>query len=909
MLATRRWSCARSRADLEQYSTSHTCRHLNQNSGVIVYARNNIADVSVYEPNICDADSLVVKIGKDYAFICVYRSPSFFSIANFLASLDELMTNLEHIPNIYMLGDFNIDIGNASADIRSDDYLDLLAIHGLMPSHTFPTRLEKCYDHCFVKSKSKVITAICRSCVTDHRCLYLVIPLSRSLLRTQKSCSKINYNKAVDLISKVNWDGFLTEEDANKLTENFVNTIHCVVKSCTQIVSIPNRKQTFHPWITPGLLRCMRFRDTLHRRYQKSPKDKDLEFTYKRYRNHCNNILHNLKNRHDRCELEDAKLDIKKTWKVIKRVCGLNNKTETSSELLKPEQTHHESGNIVNNYFANVGENLAANILQNLNLTQDALVQKYTPENTQLNSFMLLETDEIEVNKVVASLKSTSSSGWDGISSYLLKKCIGVLVTPITYLCNLCFSSGVFPKPLKESVVIPIFKSGDRDSITNYRPISLLPTLAKVLEKLINIRLVKYLEANNLLSHNQYGFRGRRSTSDAIDTVVTHLVNNLDRKQKSIAVFLDLAKAFDTVSVPLLLRKLESVGVRGVPLDLFKDYLHDRYQTVRLGNSYSSKQSVNYGVPQGSVLGPTLFLVYLNDLCNTKLPNAKITSFADDTAIIFSGSSWEDARTTAESGMRLIINWLNNNLLTLNLSKTKYMTFSIYNNYQPNPGFSLKVHTCSSDNNLCRCYTLSATDCIKYLGVTIDKNLNWKSQIDTLKTRIRKLIHIFKKIRYLKDEQTNKTVYLTLCQSILTYGISAWGGAAKTILIKLERTQRSILKVLYFKPFRYPTFDLYKESKVLTVRKLFIKLITIKQHAFPTHYVNRRRTHEVYRVPLCNTRFAQSFAYFLGPFLYNRISKIVTLKDNTRYICGNIIEEFLNSLDYEGTETLLQILR
>ncbi|KOB78238.1 putative tick transposon [Operophtera brumata] len=317
---------------LDYFNAYQTCKHINQNSGVIAYIRNNVADVSVYEPIVDEADCLVVRIGSDHAFICVYRSPSFSSIAKFLNSLSILLFSLETVPNVYVLGDLNIDICKNNTDNRSDEYLDLLATHGLLPSHVYPTRLIKCYDHCFVKSNTKVITAVCDSSVTDHKCIYLAISPVQPLIKRQRSFNKVNHKKAFDLLLKVNWDTILMELDPNKATELFFHTVSGVINKCTQLLTVPNRRLTLQPWITPGLLRCMRFKDKLHQRHNKSPNDKHLETTYKRYRNHCNNILHNLKHKFDQADLLDAKGDIKKTWNVIKRVCNLNNNiTDQSS--------------------------------------------------------------------------------------------------------------------------------------------------------------------------------------------------------------------------------------------------------------------------------------------------------------------------------------------------------------------------------------------------------------------------------------------------------------------------------------------------------------------------------------------------------------------------------------------------
>lgn len=232
-------------------------------------------------------------------------------------------------------------------------------------------------------------------------------------------------------------------------------------------------------------------------------------------------------------------------------------------------------------------------------------------------------------------------------------------------------------------------------------------------------------------------------------------------------------------------------------------------------------------------------------------------------------------------------------------------------NSQPASDFTLTAHNWNCfDFSNCNCFKLTRTNSIKYLGVEIDQNLNWKQHINNLKTRIRKLIPVFKKIRNLRDASTNKCVYFTLCQSLITYGISAWGGARQSTLIKVERAQRCILKVVNFKCFRYSTSRLYNDFKVLTVRQLFIKGIVLKQHSYnTTHSTSVRRTYEVYRIPTCKSSFAQGFSYFLAPFLYNRISKIRSLKEMTSFGCKKAIDEFLGGLNYEQTENILKILK
>jgi hypothetical protein len=236
------------------------------------------------------------------------------------------------------------------------------------------------------------------------------------------------------------------------------------------------------------------------------------------------------------------------------------------------------------------------------------------------------------------------------------------MVPLITYLANLCFKHGVFPNYLKQAIVTPVFKSGNRSIASDYRPISVLPAISKILEKLINTRLINYLNKFQILSDNQYGFRQGISTEDAVSALSSLIIENVDNNKKCITVFLDLKKAFDTVSVPILINTLACIGIRDIPLSLLSSYLHNRSQKVKIGKYLSDECDVNYGVPQGSVLGPTLFLIYINQLCKMCIAGGSIFTYADDTAIVFSGNDWDDVRKTAEVGLAKVARWLQANL-------------------------------------------------------------------------------------------------------------------------------------------------------------------------------------------------------------------------------------------------------
>lgn len=895
--------------ELENYHSFRTVKSLNKNDGVVVYVKEGF-DVKVYEPpNIEEVTCLVLTYKNEYAFVCMYRSPAHTNIEKFMNSVDQVIDGIRQIQQIILIGDINIDIKIDNDDNRSSDYLNLLASHGLFSTHYLTTHDKKCLDHCFVKLRSLAKTIVCNSTVTDHSSIILSLSTGpRRKNSIPKLRKKVNHDAVIEELSSIHWVELLKDKSSNDATDIFLTLVKNAMNNHTTINPIPRRKRTMKPWVTPGLLRCIKNRDRLHQKLKKDSENVILRITYLRYRNTCNKTLKKLKNNYFRSQMQKYKLNIRKQWECIKDLCYLNKNKTVSHELLKVKLTAEDSINNINNYFCNIGSHLAINILER---TKERLDERHSvsvgSDLNSLNSFVLLATDESEVKQIIRNLKNSNSTGWDGIPSIIFKLGVSILAAPITVICNRCFEEGSFPNALKKSVLVPIHKAGDRDEISNYRPISLLPTLSKILEKIIDKRMKDYLRKNEILSKHQFGFRNNISTSDAVQHLTSNIVKNLDTNKKCLAIFLDLAKAFDTVSIPLLLNKLDKVGVRGLQHKLFTDYLSNRTQQVHIGDYISKEENIKFGVPQGSILGPTLFLIYINDLCNLQLQNAHIVTFADDTVLLFTGHSWAETNLNANAGFNMVSNWLDLNLLTLNVSKTKYLTFSIRSDGQPLPStIQIVSHHCKQAQN-CSCLEVMPATQIKYLGVLLDNHLRWKPHIKSLSGRLRKLIYVFKTLRHVCDSSQLTSVYYALGQSIITYCISSWGGCPKSTLITLERAQRAILKIMTFKPYRYPTIELYKDTPILTVRQYFLMTILLEQHKIPkSTNLNIRRQDLVYRKPLCKTTFAQNFAQFLGPFIYNKISKHCELRTKLTFSCRNIIIQYLKTMSYDDIESFIK---
>lgn len=889
---------------IDGYTAYSTIKNPIQNDGVVIYVKNNLK-CTVTEPSFfVDANCLICRT-QDTAIIGIYRSPSYTNLTNFYNSLETAVSALNSSTTVAVMGDLNVDIKPNNGDPDSHNYLLHTATLGLLPAFLHPTRPSSntCLDHILLKTKSPSNSFVLETSITDHYATALCIDRIK-VNRFPLTTTRINYKNAVKDVESADLAPVMDATDANIAADNLITTLKGIVLTHTSHIKVSRKSKIIKPWMTPGLIRCIKNRDSMHLKQNSDPQNMVLKITYTRYRNFCNRLINKLKRSYEKSQFTKAQNNSKATWKVVKKLTYTAMNNQPATNLLTLSTDPLSSVNLINNYFANVGKKLASKITT---LPTD---RDLTSKHSTLNSIALAPVSESDVEIIIISLRDDCATGWDHIPAKLIKMARNVLVPPITHICNLAISQGVFPRAFKTALVTPIYKTGDKEQISNYRPISVLSALSKIMERVLNNCLTNYLTKFNILANNQYGFRHGTSTEDAVIDLVQSVADKLDNKMKCYGIFLDLSKAFDTVCISKLIEKMENVGIRGLALDIFKDYLSDRRQSVKIGNIISTEEQITFGVPQGSILGPTLFLIYVNDLCNLPLINCEIFTYADDTALVAYGKCWDSAKLHSENALRRVMHWLVNNLLTLNVKKTKFLRFILPHTSKPaDETGNIKAHNCLQNTETCTCMSLAMVESIKYLGVFVDEKLDWTTQLESLTSRTRRLIYIFKNLRFSADKETLRMVYLALCQAILTYCIPVWGGTHKTELIKLERAQRAVLKVIHFKPRDYSTFKLYSECNVLTVRKLYILRSVLYKHSmipFNKQLVSQRRR----GFPLCptvsfRTAFARRQFNGLSARLYNKAHKKVNIYALTKREVKHKVNSWLLTLTYSDTEELL----
>ena len=450
---------------------------------------------------------------------------------------------------------------------------------------------------------------------------------------------------------------------------------------------------------------------------------------------------------------------------------------------------------------------------------------------------------EEEISKALCKLRTKKSCGPDGLHPRFIRDVGSFIVTPLVHIINRSFQTGIVPSKIKVAKVKPLFKGGEKDLATNYRPISMLSVITKIMEGAMYKRVQSYLEKYKILSPDQYGFRCKRSTKGALIRFVHTVQQNLDNGKKSAAVYIDLKKAFDTVNHNILLEKIEIYGIRGPVLNWFKDYLKNRKQYIENQTAKSEEEILPCGVPQGSNLGPLLFLLYINDL-PLSVKTGQCTLFADDTTIYNVGNTYHELVTKINLDLKELNKWFISNKLTLNIKKT---------------------NACVFGNQTAECKQLALNDMkidfsesVKYLGVYVDKKLKWNEHIRYVTKKINQILGILSKARNSINERMSLAIYHSLINSRLTYCQEVWATACKTTLKSLEVAQKKAIRIIAKVGRREHTEDLFKKFKV----RMLSQDIQFKRSLLALEIIKNPELHDV-KLKITsqhryNTRFTSS---------------------------------------------------
>ena len=779
----------RDNIELPGYKFHHTPSN-SAAGGVGIYVKSDLKankrdDLSFVNENF---ETIWVEIdnskAKNILCCCAYRHPS-SDISKFSDHFQETFSKLENENKlIFIMGDFNINLLNHENHTPTNEFINMMFSNNLQPSVLHPTRIsDTCstlIDNIFVNSvpDSKIHSGNVLSLISDHLPQFCIIYDCKF---DYKASSYLSYdyshfdaNKFLADYAEID-TSFLADQNINLdgKFDNFLLSLHCLIdKHCPQKKLTKRRlKLKNKPWITMRIQKMMKIRDRLFQKFKSTKSTVDLK-AFKQFRNRVVNELRESKKNYYHHFFEENKNNMKMLWTGIKNIVSLkSNNLDTISYLMDNKGSRIYDPGKMANEFNHFFTNVANDITKTIPRTPKSPLS-YLAKPT-LNSFFISPCTTSEVSSVIQALKNGKSCGPNSIPIKLLKILESHISVHLSCLINESFVRGIFPDKLKIAKVIPVFKKGLTTKTSNYRPISLLSIFSKIFEKVMYQRLYKFLDIYELLFNMQFGFRSGHSTDHALVSLTESIKSSLDKNRVGCGIFIDLQKAFDTVNHDILLKKLEHYGIRGTALSWFKSYLSDRKQFVSVNGISSLTSDITCGVPQGSVLGPLLFLIYINDLPNS----SKILTFflfADDTNIYFESDGLTRLTKKINKELNKVKSWLDCNKLALNIDKTNFVLFHSPRKQLPDT-INLKFGKKS----------IKKVKYVKFLGVLVDEHLSWKFHINELCKKLSRTTGIFYKIRHYVPLQTLICLYNSLFSSFLNYGIIVWGLTCDSYLNQL----------------------------------------------------------------------------------------------------------------------------
>ena len=716
-------------------------REEGHGGGVAIYLKDSIKwerrfDLENSVESICLQISETC--AKSFLITTLHRPPSSsnYLADNFNDLFNEILTaiNSTSMESI-ILGDANV---NYAKKLDNVDFKTSLTRNGYKQTITEPTRITKessSIIDIIATTRPEVIkeTKVFATSISDHEMVGCIRKRNHMRYAAKtihvRDYSKYNPDEMNNELKIKNWNGVYGSVNVNRALKCFNETLD---ETFTKHAPFINKrvKGRSCPWLDNDTKSALNDRDKALRKARRTKATEDWN-VYKRLRNGCNNLLRYAKSNFNKKLLDENSKNPTKFWKIIKNIFP----TKLTPNSASSKSDDSSRANIFSKHYFNVIRTLKTKFIHCRDFVW------YPPKNIlprSLKSFKFNPVSEIYILKLLKKLRRNKAAGLDNLPPNMLKDCAVYIYKPLTYIINLSLKTCAVPEMWKKAKVSPIFKAGNASDPENFRPISILPVLSKILERTVHAQLMSYLESNKLLSEFQFGFRPNRSTEIASALFIDDIRREVDSGKLVGSVFLDLSRAFDTISHSQLLTKLPSYGIRDAELEWFTDYLFLRTQRVVLNGKQSNDQPVFNGVPQGSILGPLLFIVFFDDIV-TCIEHAKIIMYADDVVIYFADKHVIKIEEYLNEEFERIYEYLQANELIINLKKDKtesllFGTTKRLNNV--GKSFEVRINT-DIINNVCE---------YKYLGNLVDQSLTLRDDFDGKYRKVSGIVHLLKKL-------------------------------------------------------------------------------------------------------------------------------------------------------------------
>ena len=871
-----------------------TLRHQNRvgrsGGGVGIYLQSSLDHAIREDLRFVSGafESIFVEIdctsSKNIIVGCIYRPPD----GDFRKCLEDLESLLEKLKNeskiVYIGGDFNINLLHYPGDRLVSQFVELFLSQNLYPTMNRPTRVsDKAHtliDCIFTNFLGPAVSGvIVDTTVSDH---FPIILSSDHSLKSYRLPRVLNRKFTADKTKAFRrrlldlFRNFHHINSSNAALNFFCDTIETEIDKFFPLCQGSRKHTPLRPWIDNRLLERINTKNSLYKEYLKD-KSPARHTKFKTFRNQLKNDIRDAK-RNYYCKLiEENKDNAKRSWQILNEVTGrVQTKSCTINQLSsmgKIVEGQVDIANTLNDFFSSIGTKINDSV-PHTTVDPTLYIQSDVPETC-----FFCPVDAETIHTILGDLNDSVGANCP-ISNKVLKLLAPAVVRPLSHIVNLSFGTGCFPDRLKISSVTPIFKQGKKDDPGNYRPISVLSPISKVIEKCMKERILNFFEHKNLFAQNQYGFRNKHSTEHALMNFMDFVTDELEKGNSIIGVYLDIKKAFDSVNFEILFKKLTRYGIRGQPLALIQDYLTNRKQKVKLvdGNGtaiYSELRNVTCGVPQGSVLGPLLFLIYINDLQNASNLFHVIT-FADDTNLFMSAPSIEFLCETVNLELDKVKTWLDSNRLCLNVSKTCYQLYSKRSIEIP---LDIKVNDVS----------ILRANSVKFLGVVVDEQLSFKYHIENVARKLAIGIGFLYRGREVLGRKELLLLYNTLLLPHINYCNLVWGINYPTNLHKIQILQKRAVRVILGLGYSDPVTHRFHELGISSISELIKKkslmmIYKIKHHLAPIqihHLLDWRSAnldvpHVRHRgpliVPYARTKYKQHTFKIFAPKLLNSLS-------------------------------------